>query len=531
MYILIRKPEFVLNQTKYIVNVTEGLKMEPNKIRSIAILGGGSAGWMTAISLINALPANCDITVIESDEIGTVGVGEATIPPIKEFNKRLGIDEQEFLTATKGTFKLGIEFIDWTRKGHSYGHMFGQFGPRFDYLPLYQYWLKSKTEGNKLPLDDYSMAWALAKSNKFDKPQGGQNSIMNTYHYAYHFDAGLYAEFLKKRSMKLGVKRIEGIVESSEVDYQNHLIKNLTLKTGEIIEADFFIDCSGFKGVLIEGALQSGYTDWTHLLPCDSAVAVPTKHTGPIASLTQSTARDAGWQWKIPLQHRVGNGYVYSSKFISDEDAKKTLLDNVEGELLGEPRIIKYKTGHRNEPWKGNCLAIGLSSGFLEPLESTALHLIQSSIYRFISLFPRNSLDKISASEFNKKTIEEFNAAKDFIILHYHATERDDTPFWRKVSSMDIPTTLKYRIEQFKNRGHIIFSKDELFGLDNWMSVLIGQNIIPDTYDPIVDMRPDVNYQRFLKDIKYAIDESAKIAPTHESYIKGFCNSTINTRK
>jgi len=498
--------------------------MEPNnRIRSITIVGGGSAGWMTAASLIHVLSSNCDITLIESDEIGTVGVGEATIPPIKEFNKRLGISEKEFLTATKGTFKLGIEFIDWTRKGHSYGHMFGQFGPNFDYLPLYQYWLKSKKEGNEFSLDDYSMAWALAKSSKFDRPQGGYGNVMSTYDYAYHFDAGLYAKFLMERSIKAGVKRIEGIVESTNVDYHDSLIKSITLTTGEVIKSDFFIDCSGFKGILIEDALHSGYTDWTHFLPCDSAIAVPTEHVeAKIAPFTKSTARDAGWQWCIPLQHRIGNGYVYSSKFVTDEDAKKTLLDNIKGKMLAEPKVIKYKTGHRNQPWKGNCLAIGLSSGFLEPLESTALQLIQSSIYRFISLFPKSNLDLLSAEEFNKRTIEEYNTVKDFIILHYHATERDDTPFWRKVSSMDIPDRLKYRITQFRNKGHIVFSKDELFGSDNWLSVFIGQNIIPETYDSIVDMRSGVNYQRFLKDIKHAIDGSAQMAPTHEDFIKEF---------
>lgn len=501
--------------------------MANNKnIRSITIVGGGSAGWMTAISLINLLSSNCKITVVESDTIGTVGVGEATIPPIKEFNKRLGINEKEFLTATKGTFKLGIEFIDWTRKGHSYGHMFGQYGPPFDYMPTYQYWLKSREKGNELPLDAYSMPWALAQSNKFDKPQGDYGSVMNTFDYAYHFDAGLYAKLLMEKSLQKGVKRIEGIVESADVDYQKDLIKSITLASGEVITSDFFIDCSGFKGVLIQEALQSGYTDWTHFLPCDSAIAVPTKHINDsMPPLTQSIAQDAGWQWRIPLQHRVGNGYVYSSKFISDEEAKQTLLNNIRGEPLAEPKLIKYKTGHRNQPWKGNCVAIGLSSGFLEPLESTGLQLIQSAIYRFISLFPNGSLDLLSAKEFNKRTIEEYNTVKDFIILHYHATERDDTPFWRKVSSMDIPETLKYRIDQFKNKGHIVYSKDELFGFDNWLAVFIGQNILPSSYDPIVDMRLGVDYQRFLKDIKSAIEGSAKLAPSHESFIKRLCTN------
>lgn len=499
--------------------------MGNNKIRSIVILGGGSAGWMTALSLINALPSNCKITVVESDSIGTVGVGEATIPPIKDFNKRLGINEKDFLKATKGTFKLGIEFIDWAKKGHSYGHMFGQHGLPFDSLPLYQYWLKSKSEGNDLPFDAYSMAWVLAQSNKFDKPQGSYGSVMGTFDYAYHFDAGLYARFLMEKAVKAGVNRKEGKVTTSDVDHKKSIIESITLESGEVISADFFVDCSGFKGILIEEALHSGYTDWTHLLPCDSAVAVPSKHTGPIAPITQSTARESGWQWRIPLQHRVGNGYVYSSKFISDDDAKKTLLDNIDGELIGEPKLIKYRTGHRNYPWKGNCVAIGLSSGFLEPLESTALHLIQSSINRFISLFPKQKLDTLSALEFNKQTIDEYDTVKDFIILHYHATERDDTEFWQFVSNMMIPDSLKYRIDQFKNSGHIISSKDELFGLDNWMSVLIGQNITPDSYSPVVDMRSNVDYKQFLKDIKYAIDGSAKVAPTHEKFIESFCKA------
>ncbi|WKD50461.1 tryptophan halogenase family protein [Microbulbifer spongiae] len=499
--------------------------MKATQVKSIVILGGGSAGWMTAASLIHAAPKHCKITLVESEEIGTVGVGEATIPPIKQFNQRLGIDENAFLKATKGTFKLGIEFVDWTKKGHSYCHPFGQFGADFDSLPLYHYWLKAKSEGDHTPLDHYSMAWMLGKENKFDQPLRDPRYMMSTFDYAYHFDAALYAHFLKERAMKQGVKRKEGIVKQVDVNQQTQTINHLVLETGEVITGDFFVDCSGFRGILIEEALYAGYQDWRHYLPVDSAVAVPCEHGGELSPYTRSTAREAGWQWRIPLQHRVGNGYVYCSKFISDESATSTLMESLEGRPLAEPKIIRFKTGRRNQMWKGNCVAIGLSAGFLEPLESTALHLIQTSINRLISLFPVEKNDQLSATEYNRITLAEYDVLRDFIILHYHATQRDDSPLWQKVSSMDIPERLAYKLAQFKHKGHIVYCEDELFKRVNWLAVLVGQEVMPKTYDPIVDMREHVDYKKILKEIKHAIDESVKRAPTHQQYIDKFCKS------
>lgn len=500
--------------------------MNTNQVRSIVILGGGSAGWMTAASLIQAIPKNCHISLIESDEIGTVGVGEATIPPIKQFNKRLGIDENTFLRETKGTFKLGIEFVDWAKKGHSYCHPFGQFGAKFDHAPFYQYWLKSRKNGNNASLDEYSMAWALARSNKFDLPQNDPHCIMSTFDYAYHFDAGLYANFLRKKATREGVNHIKGKVISVDVEHSKSTIKQLILADDRTIKADFFIDCSGFSGILIEKALHAGYTDWGHFLPCDSAVTIPTKKDNDLPPYTRSTAKEAGWQWRIPLQHRTGNGYVYSSKFICDEEAKASLMNSIDGEPLESPKLIRFKTGHRNQMWKGNCLAIGLAAGFLEPLESTALHLVQTAINRFIALFPTEKIDKLSIQEYNELTLKEYETVRDFIILHYHATSRNDSAMWRKVSKMDIPETLSYKIKQFSLKGHIVNCENQLFKQENWLAVLTGQEITPKCYSPIVDMRSHIEYEKFLHGIKDAIDDAAKIAPTHQQYINKFCKAS-----
>lgn len=497
--------------------------MSSTRVKSIVILGGGSAGWMTAAALVNAAPKHCKITLVESQEIGTVGVGEATIPPIQQFNQRIGINEADFIARTKGTFKLGIEFVDWTRKGHRYGHPFGQFGANFDALAFHHYWLKAHKDGDSNTLDAYSMAWALAKHNKFDKPLADPRHIMSTFDYAYHFDAGLYAKYLAELAIGKGVNRVEGKVKQVVVQEAESLIDKLILDNGDVISADFFIDCSGSRALLIDKALHVPYQDWSHYLPCDTAVAVPCEHPDQsISPYTRSTALDAGWQWRIPLQHRIGNGYVFCSKYLSDEQAKSTLMQNLDGKPLDEPRLIRFATGRRDVMWKGNCVAIGLSAGFMEPLESTALHLVQAAVDRFISLFPVEKNDVLSSQEFNRITLKEYEIVRDFIILHYHATERADTPFWQRVKNMEIPASLDYRLKQFKHKGHVVHCEDELFKRNNWLAVMVGQNVIPETVDPLVDMREHINYVGILKQIKHAIDESAKLAPTQQQFLGKF---------
>ncbi|WP_286270396.1 tryptophan halogenase family protein [Thalassotalea hakodatensis] len=496
--------------------------MQNSSIRHIIILGGGSAGWMSAASIANAIQDNCKITVVESDRIGTIGVGEATIPPIKGFNKSLGIDEHEFLKATKGTYKLGIEFVNWAKDEHSYFHPFGSYGVNFDPIPFYQFWLKEKHGSS---LNDFSMAWHLAKNAKFERPQTDPSYIMSTFDYAYHFDANLYADYLRKYTTAKGVERIEGTVESVYVDHQSGTIKSLTLESGKTISADFFIDCTGFQSLLIEKALNSGYVDWRHWLPCDRAVAVQSAHSNRISPYTKSIARPAGWQWQIPLQHRMGNGYVYCSKFITDEEAKNELIENIDGDLLTEPKVVHFKAGKRTEFWKGNCLSIGLSSGFLEPLESTSLHLVQTAISRFLSLFPSDSEDVLSSQEYNRLTSDEYDEVRDFLILHYYANQRQEGEFWHMCAQTNIPDSLRYKIEQFAHNGRIVARETDLFREANWVAVLVGQNIIPKNYDPLIDLRPKVQHKRFIKDIKQVIVESAKMAMTQADYINKYCKS------
>jgi tryptophan halogenase len=491
-------------------------------IRKIVIAGGGSAGWMSAAALANALRGSAEITLIESEEIGIVGVGEATIPPIKLFNASLGISEPDFIRATQGSFKLGIEFVGWARDGRRYFHPFGHFGADFDVSPLHHYWLRARKAGDQTPLDDYSMGWALAKRHHFDRPAQDPRRIQSTFDYAYHFDAVLYARFLRDYSEARGVRRIEGKIAGVEKDARG-LIASLRLEDGHRFEGDLFIDCTGFRGVLIEGALAAGYEDWSHWLPADRAVAVPCRHGDPAnyPPYTRSSARKAGWQWRIPLQHRVGNGHVYSSRFISDDEARAILLQNLEGEALAEPRLLKFVTGRRNKFWSGNCIAVGLASGFMEPLESTSIHLIQTAITRLLALFPDRDFNPSLEAEYNRATAVEYERIRDFLILHYHENARDE-PMWRYCRNMPIPETLAYKIEQFRANARLVQPSIELFQNASWLAVLIGQDVIPERYDALADMR-GVDGARYMSGLRRIIDESADAMPLHANFIKANC--------
>jgi len=499
--------------------------MQDRRIRNIVIVGGGTAGWMTAAALANALQGSCRIDLVESAAIGSVGVGEATIPPIKLFNQSLGIDENAFLAATRGTFKLGIEFVDWARKDHRYFHPFGQFGAEFDSVPLHHYWLRERERGDTTPLQDYSLAWQAARRERFDTPRGDHRHAQSTYDYAYHFDAIRYAHFLREYAEQRGVVRTEGKVVDVKLRGEDGYVESVRMESGQEFAGDLFIDCSGFRGLLIEQALGAGYENWQHWLPCDRAVAVGCVLGKELPSYTRSTAHAAGWQWRIPLQHRMGNGHVYCSRYISDDEATATLLQHIEGEALGEPRLLRFVTGRRRRFWYRNCVAIGLSAGFMEPLESTSIHLIQSGITRLLALFPDRDFDPLMAREYNRITATEYERVRDFLILHYHATARDDAPLWRQTRLMPIPETLEYKIDHFRSHGLIVAEALELFQNPSWLAVLAGQEIRPERHAPLADLRTKVDGARMLAGLRQALEQAADAMPGHREYIAQHCKA------
>ncbi|MGQ7829713.1 tryptophan halogenase family protein [Altererythrobacter sp. Z27] len=489
-------------------------------LEHVLIIGGGSAGWMTAAALSDTLGPRCKITLIESEEIGTVGVGEATIPPIRYFNNRLGIDEATFVRETSGSFKLGIEFVDWTRVGHSYFHPFGQHGAEFDQVPFYHYWMRESLAGRiEGPIDDFSMAWAMAKAGKFAHPSPDRRQIQSTFDYAYHFDAVLYARFLRRFAEARGVTRVEGRVADVALDPESGDIKQVTLADGREFAAEFFIDCSGFRGLLIEDALETGYENWQHWLPCDRAIAVPCSKGDEIAPYTRSTAKAAGWQWRIPLQHRTGNGYVHCSEFIDEGDATEALLGSLDGEALADPRTLRFVTGRRRKFWNRNCVAIGLSAGFMEPLESTSLHLIQYGILRLLALFPDREMSPLLAEEYNRQTLAEYERIRDFLILHYKATERQDSELWRYCAAMKIPDSLQYKIDHFRNYGLIVSDERELFNNPSWIAVYLGQGIAPRRAPAIAELRNAVPVSERFAAIEQAMREAVAEMPAHAEFL------------
>tara|TARA_R110000744_G_scaffold61798_5_gene127487 strand:+ start:60175 stop:61656 length:1482 start_codon:yes stop_codon:yes gene_type:complete len=486
------------------------------KVQNVVIAGGGTAGWMAAASLSKLLGKSLNITLVESDEIGTVGVGEATIPPIRTLHKLLNIDEQAFMRATNSTFKLGIEFNHWGQRDDSYIHSFGITGKECWAGEFHHFWLRGKEQGINAPFGDYCYELQASKQGKF---AFSVNAPMN---FAYHLDATLYAKFLRDFCAD-AVTRIEGKIQSVSKDPHNGFITALTLASGQQIEGDFFIDCTGFKGMLIEEALHTGYEDWSHWLPCDSAIAVQTQAIADPLPYTRSTAHDFGWQWRIPLQNRVGNGMVFCSRYVSDEQAEETLLANLDGAPINAPRVIKFKTGRRRKGWNKNCVALGLASGFVEPLESTSIHLIMTGIVRLMRLFPFDGVRQSAIDEYNEKLTSELHSIRDFIILHYKVTQRDDTPFWRHCHSMDVPESLSHKIRLFKDTGRVFLDDGDIFRVDSWTQVMLGQGLEPKQYHRIVNEMSDDELQRFLAGMRSAIEQRVNSLPSHQQFIRRYC--------
>jgi len=497
----------------------------------VVIVGGGTAGWMCAAALVGAVrPGVCEVRLVESDEIGIVGVGEATLPQIKEFNEYIGVIEADFMRKTNATFKLGIEFVDWGFKGSSYIHPFGVHGKPMGGVPFYQYWTKARQGGRTDDIEDFCLPIVASRLNRFDFPTTDDGGVNSTFAYAYHFDANLYAGFLREFSETRGLRRTEGKVVDVTLRPQDGHIAAITLNSGEVIEGDLFIDCSGFRSLLMGKALEVGYEDWTQWLPCDRALAVPCERTGPLTPYTRSTAREAGWQWRIPLQHRTGNGYVYSSRFISDDEAAATLLANLDGAALDDPRPLRFQAGRREKSWHRNCIAVGLASGFLEPLESTSIYLIQIAITNLLKLMPAKAIDPTLVAEFNRLVDVEYERVRDFLILHYHANTRDDAPLWTYCREMDVPDSLRQRMALFQHRGHIHKYGQGLFAPPSWLSVFVGQGLRPAHYDPLVDTLP---YERIVAEMEALRDSVIQAAlgmSDHAAFVDDYCPSPATVR-
>ena len=488
-------------------------------IKHVVIAGGGTAGWITAALLNKVLGKVINITLIESSSIGTVGVGEATIPPIIQLNNALGINEKEFINETNATIKLGIEFENWKKPTHSYMHAFGPIGKDFPFCDFYNFWLKGRITGCEDDLWDFSLNYQAAKQHKFAPLNTIPNTELPGLSYAYHFDATLYAEYLKKLAISRGVKHIDAKISEVTQCLATGNVETLILDDNKQINGDLFIDCTGLHALLIEKTLNTGFVDWSHYLPCDSAIAVQTKSNDELKPYTQAIAHSAGWQWQIPLQSRIGNGLVYCSRYLSDEDAKALLLNNLPADPITEPRFIKFKTGRRVKQWHKNVVAVGLSSGFLEPLESTSIHLIQSAVTRLIKLFPHHGISGALASEFNKQSVTEIERMRDFIILHYKLTERDDSAFWRQCIQMDIPDSLIHKLNLFKQTGKVIRENNELFAEIAWQQVMIGQGLISDDYCTIANSFTDEQLSDLFISLKTLVNSTVEKLPTHKEFL------------
>jgi len=498
--------------------------LNTSPIRNIVIAGGGTAGWMAAAAFAKVLGPRWNTVLVESEEIGTVGVGEATIPIINVYNNALELDENEFMRETSATFKLGIEFRNWGRLGDSYIHGFGPLGPDIGITKFHHYWLKMHAAGRASGLEDYSINIAAARANKFmrAKKDMGASPLAEIAH-AYHFDANLYAGYLRRYAEARGVRRIEGRIRSVGTRVDNGFVDALVLEDGQRIEGDLFIDCTGFRGLLIEQTLKTGYEDWTHWLPADRAWAVPCASVEPLTPYTRSTAHTAGWQWRIPLQHRTGNGHVFSSAFIKEDEAARVLMERLDGQALAEPRMLKFVTGKRKKLWNKNVVAVGLASGFMEPLESTSIHLIQSTVSRLATLFPGDGFNEVDIEEFNRQSDFEFERIRDFLILHYKATERTDSEFWNYCRTMPVPDTLTHKMELFRAHGRVFRENAELFSEISWVEVFLGQHITPRGYHPLVDALPEQKIVDFLDNVRTTIKRCVEVMPTHAAYVADQC--------
>lgn len=499
--------------------------MQENPIANVVIVGGGTAGWMTAAALSKFLNMDqCNVTLIESDQISTIGVGEATLPHLRFFNQTLGIDEGEFMRETNATYKIGIEFSGWGNKDSAYIHPFGDYGFPINDLPFHQFWNALRLNGYRYPIDDFSLPVLAAYDGKFDYPSQNQRSMLSTFSYAFHLDASLYAQYLRKFSEKNGVQRTEGKI-TQVIKADNGDIQSVALESGVTVHGDLFIDCSGARALLLGQALNVEYKSWDHWLPCDRAIAIPTENATAPLPYTKAMATEAGWQWRIPLQHRTGNGHVYSSAFISDDAACDSLINNIVGKAKADPFFIKFNVGHREKTWSHNCIAIGLSAGFLEPLESTGIHLIQTAITKLLELFPTKNIKPSTRDEFNRVMTMKYNSVRDFLILHYHATNRTDTEFWNHCRTMAIPDELQHSMDLFKSRGHISYQEGNLFLEPSWVAVYLGQGIQPHSIDPRIKGYPLADVEQHFEGLRKMTREAADIMPMHADAIAKNCQS------
>ena len=498
--------------------------MNDKRIRRIVIVGGGTAGWMAAASLAHHFAnTGMSITVVESTAIGTVGVGEATIPAIRDYLRGLGIDEFELMRATQATVKLGIEFEDWSHIGKSFFHPFGLFGAPARDVAFHQYWLKVAQSGHRCKFAEYSLAAVLAKQNRFTRPHPNPESLLSVFDWALHFDASLFAKYLRTYALKLGVMHLDRKLMHVNLRSGDGFIDSLLLEDGQRLAGDLFIDCTGFRGLLIEGALQSGYDDWTPWLPCDRALAVPCESVSPLTPYTRATALEAGWKWRIPLQHRMGNGYVFCSQFSTEEAARERLLGALEGAVLAEPKALRFTAGARKKIWNKNCIALGLASGFLEPLESTSISLIETGIEKLRRLFPDKDFNPMLEREFNRTSHLELERIRDFLIVHYRFSRREDSEFWRYCRALPLPDALSHKIELFKTRGFIVRYEWETFLDPSWLAMYTGFGVLPDVYDPAADHFDTHELRRILDGMRQSIARAASAAPTHEEFIARHC--------
>ena len=490
--------------------------MSGAKVQNVVVVGGGTAGWTAAAAIARLIGVNLNVTLVESDAIGTVGVGEATIPPFRTMHRLLKLDEAEFLSKVQGTIKLGISFENWRDIGHDYIHSFGFTGQGCWAAGFQHFWLKAKQLGFAEDFSRYAPELMAAKAGRFGMLQ--QNALS----YAYHLDATAYARLLRQQAEQDGVTRVEGrIVDVHRAESGD--ISEVVLESGQAVKGDLFVDCSGFVSLLMDKALGTEFEDWTHWLPCDRAIAVQTTAVAEPIPYTRSIARESGWQWRIPLQTRVGNGLVYCSEFMSDDEARDTLLANIEGETITEPRVLRFRTGQRVKHWNRNCVGLGLAAGFLEPLESTSIHLIQRGVIRLLQSFPYGGIVGPERAEFNRQMDTEFRFIRDFIIMHYHVTERTDSEFWRRCREMDIPDGLRHRLDLFRDSGRVVEDEFDIFRENSWTQVMLGQGIEPQSYHPIVDMMSDQELRQFMQIQGQKVDHTLKQLPTHQEFINRYC--------